>query len=95
MGVSNSPDISQQKINDLYQLFEFILTYIDELLVSTKLDWAYHVHKLELTLNKLKEKDLNIILKFFLRKTKMEYLGFWVTCNGWKPIYKQYKQYKI
>ena len=56
MGVSNSPDIFQQKRNDLFHGFEFISAYIYDLLISTKGDWTDHVHKLELTLNKLKEK---------------------------------------
>ena len=28
MGVTNSPDISKQKMNDLFQVFEFIYAYI-------------------------------------------------------------------
>ena len=46
MGVANSPDIFQQKINDLFHVFEFIHAYIDDLLILTKGDWSYHVHKL-------------------------------------------------
>ena len=30
MGVSNSPYIFRQKINDLFQVFEFICVYIDK-----------------------------------------------------------------
>ena len=41
-------------MNDLFHGFEFICAYIDNPLVLTKLDWIYHVQKLELTLNKLK-----------------------------------------
>ena len=63
MGVSNYLDIFQQKINDLFHGFEFIFAYIDDLLVLTKLYLTYHVQKLELMLNKMKEMDLNVILK--------------------------------
>ena len=35
----------------LFKIFEFIC----ELLILTKGYWKYHVHKLELSLNKLKE----------------------------------------
>ena len=38
----------------LFQGFEFIHAYIDELLKLTKVDRTYQVHKLEPTLNKLK-----------------------------------------
>ena len=48
---------------------------------------------MELTLNKLKEKRLKFdIEKSFLGQTKMEYLGFGVTCYGVKPVDKEYKQ---
>ena len=63
MGVTNSPEIFQQIMNDLFYGFEFIHEYIDELLILTKVDWIDHVQKLELTINKLKGKDLNLILK--------------------------------
>ena len=42
---------------------------------------------LELNPNKLKEKGLKYnIEKSFFGKTKMEYLGFWVTRDDVKPI---------
>ena len=50
-------------MNDLIHGFEFIREYINNLLILTKGDWTNYVQKLELILNKLKEKDLNIILK--------------------------------
>ena len=87
MGVANSPEFFQQKMNDLFHGFEFIRAYIDDLFILTKGDWTDHVHKLELTLNKLNEKGLQCnIEKFFFTKTEMEYLGLWVTRNGVKPI---------
>ena len=43
-------------MNDLFDGFEFICAYIDDLLVLTKGDWTDRVQKLEITLNKLKEK---------------------------------------
>ena len=63
MGIENSPDILQNYMNDLFHGFKFIRTYIDGLLILKKGDRTYDVHKLELMLNKLKEKDLNLILK--------------------------------
>ena len=48
-----------------------------------------HVQKLELTLTKLKVKGLKCnIENSFFGQTEMEYLGFWVTRNGVKPIHK-------
>ena len=46
MGVANSPDIFQQKMNDLFHGFEFIRVYIDDMLILNKGDWTDHVQKL-------------------------------------------------
>ena len=54
MEVSISPEIFQHKMKGLFQGFEFICAYIDDLLVFKKVYWKYNVHKLEHTLNKFK-----------------------------------------
>ena len=61
--IANSPDIFEQKMKDLFHGFDFIRAYIDDLLDLSKGDCPDHVQKLELTLNKIKEKDLNITPK--------------------------------
>ena len=72
MRVENSPKISQQKLNDLFHGFELIRVYIDGLLISTKVNWTYHLQKLELTLNKLKERRIKYnIEKSLFRQTKI------------------------
>ena len=77
----------QQKMNDLFCGFKFIHAYIDDLLILTKVYWTDNIQKLELTLNKLKGKGHKCnIEKSFFRKTEMEYLGFWLTRDGVKPI---------
>ena len=87
MGVANSPYISQQKMNDLFHEFEFIRAYIEDISILTKGYWTYHIQKLELTLNKMKEKKLKCnIEKSFFGKTEMEYLGLWVTSDVSRPI---------
>ena len=58
MRVSNSPDIYQQKMNDIFQGFEFIFAYTDKLLILTKGYWKNHLQKLGITLNKSKENIL-------------------------------------
>ena len=89
MVVANLPEIFQQKMNDLYHGFKFIRAYIDDHLIWTKLDWTDHVQKLELSLNKMKEKRLKWnIEKSFFRQTNIKYLGFWITCDGFKTIYR-------
>ena len=54
MGVSNSPDIFQDKMNKIFRGFKFIQAYIDDLLIIAKGDWYNNLEKLEQTLQKLK-----------------------------------------
>ena len=82
MGVDDSPDIFQHKMNDLFHI-----------LVLIRGDCTDPVQKLELTQNKLKGKGLKCnIENSFFRLTKMEYLGLWLTRNVVKPMDKKYKQ---
>ena len=46
MGVANSPEIFQQKMNNLFHGFEFIRAYIDDLLILKEGYWRDHVQKL-------------------------------------------------
>ena len=48
MVVSNSPENLKQNMNDLLQVSEFIHVYIYDILILTRINWAYHVHKLKL-----------------------------------------------
>ena len=77
MIVSNSLDIFQEKMNEIFRGFEFIQAYIDDLLIVTNGDWSDHLEKLELTLQTLKDNGLKCnIEKSFFGQTEMEYLGF-------------------
>ena len=59
MGVSNSPDIFQEKMNEVFRAFEFIRAYINDLLIITKGDWSDQFEKLKLTPKKLKYNGIN------------------------------------
>ena len=90
MGVSNSLDIIQEKMNEMFRGLEFIQAYTDDLLIIMKGDWSDHLDKLELTLQKLKDNRLKFnIKKPSFGQTKMEYLGFWVTRTWIWPINKK------
>ena len=83
MGVSDSPDIFQEKMNKIFRRFEFIRVYINDLLVIIKVDWSNQLEKLELTLKNLQDNRIKCNTKIsFFGKTDMEYLGFWVTRTG-------------
>ena len=58
MGIANSPDIFQHKMNDLFHGFKFIRAYIYRHLIFLKGEWIDHAEKLGLALNKMKVKGL-------------------------------------
>ena len=77
MGVSSLPDFFQQKMNNLLQGFEFILTYMDKILILIEEYWTYHDQNLELNLNILKESGLQCSIEnYCFGKTEMVYLYF-------------------
>ena len=89
MGIYNSPNIFQEKMNEMFGGFEFIRAYIDGLLIITKGDWSDYLNKTERFLQKLKENELNCnIEKSLFGQTQMDYLGFWVTRNEIRPVKK-------
>ena len=55
MGVSNSPENFQDKTNEMFCGFEFIRSYIDDMLMITKGDCSNHLEKLGLTIKKFKD----------------------------------------
>ena len=71
MGIANSPEIFQQKMNNLFHGFEFIHLYVYKIFIFTNGDWNYHVYELKLILNKMKEKYLKCdIEKYFFGLSK-------------------------
>ena len=64
-------------MNNLFQGFESIRSYIYGLLLLTKEYFTYHVYKLDLELNQIKYIGIKCNNEeYFFGKTKMEYLGF-------------------
>ena len=47
MGVCNSPDIFQEKIYKLFEGFDMVCEYINNIIVVTKHDYADHLKALE------------------------------------------------
>ena len=90
MGLCNSPDIFQEKMSELMQGLEFARAYIDDLLVLTTGDFFEHLENLEEVLSRLSECGLKVnAVKSFFGRTELEYLGYWITQNGVKPLSKK------
>ena len=72
------------------QDLEYVRAYIDDLLVLTTGSWMDHVTKLETVLQQLKAAGLKVnARKSFFGKPELEYLGYWITREGIKPVTKK------
>ena len=60
MGLSNSPDIFQEKMGDLFSALEFARAYIDDLLVISSSTFEDHMDKLAQVLTRLREAGLKV-----------------------------------
>jgi hypothetical protein len=90
MGLCNSPDIFQEKMNELFQDLDYIRAYIDDLLVLSNESWEEHLDKLTNVLTKLSNAGLKVnINKSFFGQTELEYLGYWITREGIQPLPKK------
>ncbi len=55
MGIAGSPDIYQAKMSELMVAFEFVRTYLDDLLCITKASLDDHLYHLKLVFTRLRE----------------------------------------
>ena len=78
MGVCNSPESLQSKMNKMFRGLEFIQAYINDLIIISKGDRYNNLEKLELTLKNLKGNGLNPFLAGFqmvpIRNHELNYL---------------------
>jgi len=89
-GICNGPDIFQEKIYELFDGMEYIRAYIDDLLVLTKGNYEDHLDKLDKTLEKLTQAGLRVnAKKSYFARAELEYLGYWITREGIKPLPKK------
>jgi len=66
----------------------FVRTYSDDLLCLTKGSFSDHLKKVELVLQRLQKAGLKVnVTKSFFARSQLEYLGYWITHAGIKPVY--------
>ena len=51
MGLCNSPDIFQEKMNELFYGLDYVRTYIDDLLIISNKSLEDHIKKIDKVLN--------------------------------------------
>ena len=87
MGLCNSPDIFQEKINKLFAGFEYVRAYIDNLLIITRGSFKDHLEKLDAVLQKLEAAGLKVNAnKCCFAAYELEYLGYWISRDGICPL---------
>ena len=87
MGVSCTPDIFQEKMLDLMSGLEFTRMYLDDLLCLSMGSFEDHLEKLEVILRCLQKVGLKCnASKSAFCATQIEYLGYWLTRDGIKPL---------
>ena len=69
MGRCDSPDIFQEKMNELLNGIEYVRTYIDDLLIISNKSFEDHINKSDKVLSKLNQKRFkeNAEKSFFAR----------------------------
>ena len=87
MGIMESPDIFQEQMSNLFHDIEFVRACLDDLLVITKGTFEEHLRSLETILQRLQEAGLKVNAeKSAFGVKELEYLGYWLTPNGIKPL---------
>ena len=90
MGLCNSPDIFQEKVNELFEGFEFARAYLDDVLVISKNSFEEHLDHLEQVFTQLSSAGLKVnITKSKFCQDELEYLGYTINQQGIQPTLKK------
>jgi hypothetical protein len=87
MGIKIAPDVFQNVMSKLVQDMEYVMTYLDDLLILTNSSFKDHLLKIEMVLARLSTAGMRVnISKSKLFAEQIEYLGYWITRQGIQPI---------
>lgn len=87
MGLCNSPDIFQEKMNDLMEGLEFARVYLDDILVISKGDLDKNLQHVEQVLSRLSTVGLKVCMsKSKLCRDNLEYLGYHISRKEIQPM---------
>ena len=86
MGLTISTDVFQREMSKLFEGIDFVLVYIDDILIVTKSTFEDHILKLREVLIKLRTKGLQLnAKKTFMCAKEVEYLGYIIPGEGLNP----------
>ena len=87
IGLCNSHDIFQEKINDLFNGLEYVRAFVDDLSNTSNGSFEDCLNKVKIVIKKLKAVGFKInVEKSFFARDNLEYLGFQKTRQGIMPL---------
>ena len=87
MGLCNSSDIFQEKMNELFHDLEYVRAYIDDLVIISNGNFQDHLNKDKMNSKNFKAAGFNINAeKCFFVRDNLEYLGFLITRQSIMPL---------
>ena len=95
MGIATSPDIFQKAMNDIFGDLDYVLVYLDDILIlsNEEDDFNAHLEKVKVVFSRLHKMGMKVnLLKTEFFKQELEYLGYLLTPHGIKPLPKKWKQ---
>ena len=85
--LKSSPDIFQEKLNELFEGLNYAQAYINDLLCLTSNDFNDHLDKLKQVFKRLQKAGLKVnAKKFFFTHGELKCLGCWITHDGIQPM---------
>ena len=77
-------------MHSLIEGLECVQCYLDDLLILSNASFRGHIDKVDAVLSRLNQAGLKVrAKKYNFGMTKLEYLGFIVSCEGIKPMAKK------
>ena len=92
MGIVTSPDIFQKAMNDIFGDLDYVLVYLDDILILIKDEDTFedHLNKIKTVFSRLHKMGMKVnLLKTEFFKDKLKYLGYLLTPKGIKPLPKK------
>ena len=92
MGIATSPDIFQKAMNDIFGDLDYVLVYLDDILILSNDEDSFqnHLKKVHTVFARLHRMGMKVNLaktEFF--KSELEYLGYLLTPHGIQPLPKK------
>ena len=92
MGIATSPDIFQKAMNDVFGDLDYVIVYLDDILILSNEDDTFddHLAKLNEVFKRSHHMGMKInLLKTEFLKDELDYLGYTLSQSGIKPQAKK------